>query len=163
MEEDDKERNSTPYKTPKPTKRKSQTAFLAAYEECGNITAAAKMADMDRKNHYKWLKEDDSYLDQFEAAHQIYVDNMEAEARRRAVEGTEVPIYYMGRQVGHKKIFSDTLLIFLLKGELPDKYKERGEQEVKHSGQITKNDLSSLSIEELERIAGMDVDEDKPD
>lgn len=149
-----------------PTKRKKgrnvlQKAFLAAYQESGNITAAAEMAGMDRRSHYDWMKNDSTYPDRFDEAHQVYVDSMEAEARRRAVEGIEVPIYYMGRKVGHKKIFSDTLLIFLLKGELPDKYKDRAEQEMKHTGQLKGMDLSHLTFEELKALAGIEIDEEK--
>lgn len=163
MNEEDKiQQKSTPPKK-RLSGRKLQAAFLAAYEECGQISAAALMAGMDRTTHYKWMREDGSYVERFEESHMVYVDNMEAEARRRAVEGVEIPIYYMGRKVGHKKMFSDTLLIFLLKGELPDKYKERGEQEVKHSGQIHKTDLSELSIEELEKIAGKKTSDEETD
>jgi hypothetical protein len=149
---------STPIKKKRIDKGKIQKAFLAAYEECGNITAAAQMAEMDRSTHYKWMREDDDYPELFNERHLVFVEIMEAEARRRAIDGVEVPIYWQGRRVGEKQQYSDTLMIFLLKGEMPDKYKERGEQEVKHSGQIHNNDLSKIPVEELERIAGIDPD-----
>lgn len=152
------QQKSTSNKKKRNDKGKLQSAFLSAYEECGNITAAAKMANMDRTTHYKWMLEDDTYSEKFEAANMVFVETMEAEARRRAIEGVEVPIYWQGARVGTKQQYSDTLMIFLLKGELPDKYKERAEQDVKHSGQINNTDLSKLSISELERIAGIDPD-----
>lgn len=58
---------------------------------------------------------------------------MEQEAFRRAVEGTEKPVFgSMGFRMGSGEIgrvreYSDTLLIFLLKGARPEKYRERTE------------------------------------
>lgn len=56
-------------------------------------------------------------------------DLLEEEAFHRAVEGRDVEIYYKGEKVGTKKIYSDRLLAFLLKGAFPDKYKDRVLQE----------------------------------
>ncbi len=56
------------------------------------------------------------------------------EAVRRAVEGTEKPVYQQGRLVGHVQEYSDTLLIFLLKGRRPEKYGEKLRQEISGPG-----------------------------
>ena len=50
---------------------------------------------------------------------------LEDEALRRAVEGTEQPIYYAGQLVGSTRVYSDRLLMFLLKARRPEKYRER--------------------------------------
>ena len=51
--------------------------------------------------------------------------------RRRAVEGVEEPVgWYKGEAGGVVRKYSDTLLIFLLKGRKPEMYRERYE----HSG-----------------------------
>jgi hypothetical protein len=49
-------------------------------------------------------------------------DVLEAEAWRRAVEGVERPIVSGGKVVTTVREYSDTLLIFLLKGRRPEKY-----------------------------------------
>ena len=49
---------------------------------------------------------------------------LEPEAIRRAVEGVEKPVYQGGELVGYVREYSDTLLIFLLKGGKPHKYRE---------------------------------------
>ncbi len=49
---------------------------------------------------------------------------LEAEARRRAVEGVRKPVYCRGEIVGTVKEYSDTLLIFLMKGARPEKYRD---------------------------------------
>ena len=88
--------NSTPKKA----------RFLRAYAKVCQITKAAELAGIDRGTHYDWLK-DPEYKAQFEAAHLQAADTLQEEAIRRATIGG-----------------SDTLLIFLLKGMRPDKYRE---------------------------------------
>lgn len=124
-----------------------QRAFLAAYAETGNITAAAKLSKVARKTHYRWL-DDQAYSADFADAHEQACDALEAEARRRAHDGVDEPVFYKGSVCGAVRRYSDTLLIFLLKGAMPEKYKDRVENRIKREGI-----LGGLSDEELEAIA----------
>lgn len=107
-----------------------QAAFLAAYAETGNLTLAALAAKCSRRSHHNWLKNPE-YQAKFNQAQEIAVESMEAEARRRAVDGTDVPVFGSGGrdvgtvQVGTMKRYSDVLLIFLLKAANPKKYRDR--------------------------------------
>lgn len=47
---------------------------------------------------------------------------LEAEARRRGVEGVEEPILFQSKVVTTVRKYSDVLLIFLLKGLRPRRY-----------------------------------------
>ena len=118
-----------------------QRAFLAAYIEIGNITGAAKMAHISRTNHYEWFKENEDYNEAFTQAEEAAADRLEEEAWRRAVEGTVKPVFYKGQQVGGIREYSDTLLIFLLNGMRPEKYKKHSSHELKGGlelrGQVT--------------------------
>ena len=114
------------YEIVQPEKR----AFIAAYAECGTITKAAEIAGIARQTHYDWSKSDPSYARACEAAYEQAGERLEEEARRRAVEGVEKPVFYQGQQCGVVNEYSDTLLIFLLKGAKPEKYKERISNEV---------------------------------
>jgi hypothetical protein len=107
----------------------AQTAFLAAFAETGTVTHGAKSSGISRQTHYNWLT-DAGYSERFSDAQEQATDNLEREARRRAVEGVEEPVYYQGEVVGKIRKMSDTLLIFLLKGARPDKYRER----LEHTG-----------------------------
>jgi hypothetical protein len=98
--------------------------FLAAYGKLGNVALAAEIAKIDRRTHYDWLKNDPAYAEAFRGAVEQAGDLLEAEARRRAVEGTERPIYQGGKRVGTVREYSDALLIFLLKGTRPQKFRE---------------------------------------
>ena len=63
---------------------------------------------------------DDDYTEAFDHAKQEAVETLEAEARRRAVDGWEVPVCQGGRKVGAIRKYSDLLLIFLLKAAAPE-------------------------------------------
>ena len=55
---------------------------------------------------------------------------LEAEALRRALKGTEKPVYQNGKQVGAIREYSDLLLIFLLKARRPTVYRENARLEL---------------------------------
>ncbi len=108
-------------------KKARQEAFLEEYKLCATITHAAKIALIARRRHYKWLDNDPAYAAAFEEAKIAATDALVAEARRRATQGVEEAVYYKGEVVGTIRKYSDTLLIFLLKGALPEVYRERYE------------------------------------
>ena len=125
--------------------RPKKRAFLAAYAEVGNVSQAAKIAGIDRQTHYDWKRNDPDYAEAFGHAEEMAADRLEQEARRRAVKGVEEPIFYQGKKVGTVQKYSDTLLIFLLKGARPEKYAERYDQRISGPGggplQIVLSDL----------------------
>ena len=98
-------------------------AFIAAYAKCGNLSRAAEIAGCHRNQHYRWLEEP-GYREAFDEAHEMACDALEDEARRRAYIGVDEPVYQGGKLVGKVKKFSDTLLIFLMKGNRPEKYRD---------------------------------------
>ena len=106
---------------------KKGDAFLAAYRECGSVSYAARAEKINRCTHYRWLQQYPEYTEAFAEAREEAADVLEQEARRRAVEGVEAPVFYKGEVCGTVKRYSDVLLIFLLKGARPDKYRERYE------------------------------------
>src|SRR5262245_27197917 len=121
-------RRSTPKKDWRP-------AFLEALAEPGSVVHAATKAKIHRSTAYNARADERAFADAWKEAEQIGVELMEAEARRRAVEGCRRPVYQGGKLVGHVQEYSDTLLIFLLKAHKPEKYRER--HQVEHSGGTT--------------------------
>jgi transposase-like protein len=100
-------------------------AFLEAFADTGNVSAAARAADVGRRTHYDWLKKDKEYKAAYEAAVEDAADALELEARARAM-GEQEPVFdKKGELVGHRKKASDLLMIFLLKGLRPDKYAQQ--------------------------------------
>ncbi len=105
------------------TLRPKQRAFLGTYAACGCIRYAARNAKCSRSAHYKWMQ-DAAYAEAFAEAREAACDVLESEARRRAVEGVVRPVYYRGKIVGTMRKYSDTLLIFLMKAAMPQKYRD---------------------------------------
>lgn len=99
--------------------------FLTVFPDEGTVTHAAGRVGIDRATHYRWLHDDVDYARAFADAEIQANDNMEREARRRAIEGTEEPVYQGGKLIGHIRKYSDTLLIFMMKAAMPGKYRER--------------------------------------
>ena len=125
-------------------------AFLAAFRETGNVRLACETAGVGRSSHYRWLGEDPDYRGAFELAEEDAADILEAEARRRAVEGVEKPVgWHKGEPGGYVREYSDVLLIFLLKGLRPERYRER--YEVK--GSLTNLNLEALPDHLIARLA----------
>ncbi len=123
------EMKKTANKSSKTDKNKQarQQRFLKEYKLCATITHSAEIALISRRTHYKWIEKDSAYAAAFEEAKIAATDALVAEARRRAVQGVEEPIFYNGKLVQTIRKYSDTLLIFLLKGALPEVYRERYE------------------------------------
>lgn len=127
------------------TARKRET-FLSVFRKTGNVTVSASQAGIDRLTHYIiWMK-DPKYAEVFASAKEEATDLLEYEARRRAVQGVEKHAgFYQGRPVmrtvgppdpetGVQSVeaimvreYSDSLLMFLLKGNRPERYRERVE------------------------------------
>jgi hypothetical protein len=106
--------------------------FFGAVEAGQTISAAAETAGYSRRAVYDWRKSDETFGARWDEAVAIAVERLEAEADRRAVEGTLEPVYYKGAECGQVRRYSDTLLIFRLKALDPRKYRERAS--IEHTG-----------------------------
>ncbi len=125
-------------------------AFLAAFRETGNVRLACKAANVGRSSHYRWFEKDPEYRAAFEQAKENATDVLEAEAHRRAVEGWEEPVgWYKGQAGGTVRKYSDVLLIFLLKGLRPERYRER----LDVRGVLAHLDVSQLPDDLVARLA----------
>lgn len=142
---------ATKRKTQKPTPKKAQKrkpqmradwrpAFLASLSLIGNVTEAARAAKIDRSAVYDERKRDAQFAQAWDDAMDMAADELELEARRRAYDGVEEPVFgSMGGKLGSGEIgtirkYSDTLLIFLLKGARPEKFRDNFN--VNHAGRV---------------------------
>lgn len=99
--------------------------FLAALRENPNVSLAAAAIGMERCSMYRLRKEDKALRRAWADAVAEGVDKLEAEMWRRAVNGTEKPVYQQGELVGHVTEYSDSLAMFLARGLRPRKYRDR--------------------------------------
>jgi hypothetical protein len=128
-----------------------KAAFLEALAETANVRRAAAQVGFSARIRSIHARRDPEFAARWDETMQTAVETVfEAEAIRRAVEGVEKGVYFQGQQVGVHREYSDTLLIFLLKGWRPERYKDRSE--VMHAGSVA-------LLKKLERIGTMTPEE----
>lgn len=109
-------------------KRQWQKAFLAALEQTGSVTQSAETAKISRFTVYATKRDDAAFATLWEQALDAGADALEDEARKRAFAG------------------SDVLLMFMLKGIRPQKWRES-------RATIPPAELNKMIETELQRIA----------
>lgn len=126
-------------------------AYLVALCSTPATGRAAKLAGICVTTPYNWDKENDPlYQEALKLAKECGCRAAETEAWKRATVGTLEDVYgnMGGGQgvgvVGQRYVKSDTMLIFMLKGADPAKYRERYE----HSGP----EGGPLEITKIERV-----------
>lgn len=108
--------------------------FLDTLSATGNVSAAARAAQVARSTCYRTRRLDADFAEQWTDAEEAAVDLLEAEARRRALDGVERPLVGGGKlirdddgKVVMVREYNDRLLEFLLKAHRPDKYRDKTE------------------------------------
>jgi len=100
--------------------------FLKALSLGKTKKAAAEEAELCLRSLYRLRQTDAMFAERWQAAlaapDNPATDPLELEAQRRAVTGTEKPIFRGGALVGHTTDYSDSMLMFLLKAKYPEKY-----------------------------------------
>ncbi len=114
--------------------QRKRSLFLAHYAKLCVVGRAAEATGIGRQTIYDWIEGSPDFKAAFDSARQGIVEKLELEAIRRAYDGWDEPVFYKGEQQGLIRKYSDTLLIFLLKGAAPDKYRERFEGQVTGEG-----------------------------
>lgn len=115
-----------------PKKSVWKPLFLEKLRTTANVSRSTKEAGISRTEAYRERYRTHAFREAWDDAIEEGLDYLEEEARRRAFDGYEKPIYQSGELVGHVREYSDTLMIFLLKGRRREVYGDRGKQ--KHSG-----------------------------
>jgi hypothetical protein len=105
--------------------RNWQPAFLAALRETGQVTRSCELSDISRNTVYTHRREEPEFAIEWDKALEDAAGTLEDEAWRRARDGVNKPIVYQGMVMGTQKEYSDTLLMFMLKGIKPDKYADK--------------------------------------
>lgn len=133
--------------------------YLAAFAMCGTHVQASKAAGVHRRSHYGWMKKDEAYAAAFAEAVTEACERLEAEAMRRGRDGWNEPVFQGGKKVGVIRRYSDTLLIFTLKGLMPERYRERYEHTGKDGGPIQLQPvvakIETLTTEEIEQMRAL--------
>lgn len=105
--------------------RQQKELFLDNLALNGNVTLAARAAGWKYPTvAERYRAEDEHFAEAWLDAQTQATDAMEYEARRRAMEGWDEPVWYMGEQVGSVRKYSDRLLEMMLKAHRPSRFRE---------------------------------------
>ena len=122
-----------------------QAAFLTALVlRSGQFGKAARDAKINRATAYRWLG-DENFEQLYKRAMLQVTQQLEDEAIRRATEGVTKGVYFQGTRVATERVYSDGLMMFLLRGAAPEKYRERTEV----SGAVNHTHKFAGTMEEL--------------
>lgn len=81
----------------------------------GNVTRACAEVDISRQTAYNHRESDPEFAKAWEDAVDKGIDVLEDEARRRAFDGVDEPVFYQGKEVAKIKRYSDFLMGLMLK------------------------------------------------
>ena len=163
---------------------RKQQQFLKSYRDIGIIKAACKAAGIDRSTYKYWRDNDPEFVKQLPDARDEANETLEIAAYAQAVLGIESYVVSNGRIVYHEtpvlnedgtpqfnergqqvvlrgkpimeRKYAPSILITLLKANMPEKYKERMEHSgkvdatIEHTGLVI--DTRTLSPERLAQL-----------
>ena len=104
--------------------RAKQARFLAVLRQSSNVAAAARAVGTAPSGWYDMRRRDPAFAAAWAEAIEEATDKLEEEARRRALDGTEEPVFYQGKPVGFVRRYSDRLLTFLLRAYRPGRFRD---------------------------------------
>lgn len=108
--------------------------FLEELAKTGNIAASCRAAHLPRPTAYEYKRTDGNFAIAWDVAMAEAVDSLENEAWRRGRDGYDKPVFQGGQQVGVIREFSDSLLMFLLRGHRGELFHDKVRQEVTGAG-----------------------------
>lgn len=111
--------------------------FLSHLADTCHVGQSCEHVGLSRQTMYMWREEDPQFYADWKKALAHGAEVLEDEAIRRGHLGYDVKVYQGGKVVGVERKFSDTLLIFMLKGANPDKYADRLKQDLTGKMQIS--------------------------
>ena len=118
--------------------------FLKNLVETGNVSNSCYVASITRPGAYKARKNDEAFAEAWEVAEEDAVQSLELEARRRAFEGVEKPVFHQGEECGRINQYSDVLMMFLLKAHRPDTYRDR--VSLDHGGSVDASGTQQIEL-----------------
>lgn len=139
-----------------PISRPQREAFLAALSEGLSVHHAAGTVGRERRRFYNLRERDEAFAELWRDAYDAGTMVLEDEARRRALEGIEEPVYQGGKLVGTVRRYSDRLLEVLLRARRPEMYREnRVELTGPQGGPLqVASSREPATLDDLVRLAG---------
>ena len=105
--------------------KKKRKVFLSILAKTGVVAEAARAVGYtDTATLQQYRRNDEEFAEAWDYALEAAANILEEEADRRAKDGVLEPVFYKGAVAGYKTNYSDTLLMFRLRGLKPGMYRE---------------------------------------
>ncbi len=144
---------------PRPMDATRKQKFLDALAEHGIVGEAARAASLHSHRgclatFYREREADPEFAKAWDEALDLARASIEYELHRRAVEGVEKPVFYLGKEIGSVTEYSDSLLLARIR-KLDPEY--RPQQRIEHAGtvKIKPLGLDELSAEQRKLLRGI--------
>ncbi|MBF0400653.1 MAG: hypothetical protein HQL90_07780 [Magnetococcales bacterium] len=124
--------------------------FLKTLAETGCVRVSARVVGLHKSSLYEARQKNLAFKQGWAEALQVAAGALEDEARRRAVEGWEEPVYQHGKMVGTIHRHSDRLLEMLVRG-YNDRFRTTRQEIANAPGQILK--IETGPTQAAQRIA----------
>jgi hypothetical protein len=115
---------------PRPITPKERKTFLEHLAAGWAVRHATRQTSTAFQRWYELRASDEKFAAAWADAIEQGTQALEDEARRRAVDGVDEPVFQKGELVGHVRRYSDNLLMFLLRGRRPTVYRNGAAVEV---------------------------------
>jgi hypothetical protein len=102
--------------------RQVKDLFLQRIAGCGSIPQSCAGL-VSRRTVFLWRRYDLDFKARFDEAILGFIEKLEAEADRRAVEGVPRDVLFHGKRIATERQYSDSLLMFRLRSLAPEKYR----------------------------------------
>jgi hypothetical protein len=104
-----------------------QEPLLEALRSVPILTRASRMVGISRHRVMQVMREDPAFKLAVDEAKVEGIENAEKAAFKRAVKGVTKGVWHNGKRVGEERVYSDSLLLAILKGYKKETYAERTE------------------------------------
>lgn len=144
-------------KRPERLTREEREEFLSALARTGLPGLAAESAGVALARARQERGRNRDFAGKWDEIEETAADRLEAEARRRALEGVSESHYYGGKPIGEIRKYSDSLLALLLKGNRPGKFGVPKARDGDEKSPSADQDalLKFLNDEELEQLSSL--------
>ena len=123
--------------------------FEVMIDSAGNTNKACFECKISFE-HVRYMRDKDPvFAARYDAAKRTGLEVLEDEVTRRAHDGIEKGVYFMGQRIAVERNYSDALAVFLLKSGNPEKFAERTRVEINRTDT---RKLADATEEELEAL-----------
>jgi len=109
--------------------------FLLFVARSGQLVSSAAQTGVSSQTIRNHREADPAFDERVKDAVERYRDSVDAEIKRRGIDGIEEPVFYQGVVVGWLRRYSDALALAHAKAHDP-RYRERTQLDIKHSGGV---------------------------